>query len=122
MARLHQWAFFVLLSLPGIAAAEGVNVHNGPDCGQWIEQRSASNARAYEFFMVGYINGLSRGFSIEFWRRDGHDLSWEQVSVWTDAFCRANPLLDLNDAAISLYAEHTGNLWLADPAVVPGDK
>jgi len=111
-----------MLSIPGAAVAEGVNVHNGADCGQWVEQRATNNARAYEFFIVGYLNGLSRGFHTEFWRRDGHDLSWEQVSVWTDAFCRANPLLDLNDAVIALYAEHTGSPWLVDPVVAPSGK
>ena len=92
----------LLLSNPAIAAV----MFGGYDCGQWVN-RLRGRAPA-ESWVLGYLSGLSVAHErAGMLPQDPLDTlnSADQIYVWLDNFCQANPLRKLDGAANELFAE-----------------
>ena len=101
----------VLLSFTVPDKAQAVTVLGSADCGQWLKWRTDSQkirqSEWAEFWLVGYLSGLSFSINTEFWK-SGNGLSVEQVKFWMDKYCRENPLTSVKQGADILFHERTG--------------
>lgn len=87
--------------------ANAYRAYGGQDCGQWLNQSSASGRS----WLAGFISGLNavfNGFSAAV--EPGKDAlaktnSAQQVYAWMDNYCRANPLKTVDEGATELYFE-----------------
>jgi len=73
------------------------------DCGQWVSAKTETR----KAWLLGYMSGLSSGTN-----PDGKQMDWlnkvnsaEQIYLFADNYCRANPLRKIEFAAIALYLE-----------------
>jgi hypothetical protein len=77
----------------------------GGDCGQWFNKTGRLNAKIW---LSGYLSGLNSAIGKQF----GDPLiklsSMEQAFLWTDNYCKANPLSTLPEAGNALYMELRG--------------
>jgi len=94
----------VLLFFGASGTATAFTVFGTPDCGKWISQPTP----ARKGWLLGYLSGLNGGF-VEVARLKGDPLSElqsaEQAFLWMDNYCRANPLQNVSDGAITLFIE-----------------
>lgn len=80
-----------------------LTIRGSPSCGAWVVARQADSwpARANEAWLVGYLSGIAWGV--------GKDalLNTDNASIflYTDNYCRNNPLQDSDDAANTLFRE-----------------
>ena len=79
-----------------------------PNCGQWISRKRESD----KAWLLGYLSGLNAWNAAAMWKSErGRDDPFkqiraaEQLFLWTDNFCRANPLDSLKAAGDSLFIE-----------------
>lgn len=75
-----------------------------PDCGQWIKSPN-NNHKAW---LMGYMSGMSAMHTIHAPSiKDPLEQlsSAEQMFLWMDNYCRANPLKQVDDGAIQLWSE-----------------
>jgi hypothetical protein len=85
-----------------------VNVMGSPDCAEWAQENKNKLNRTYdETWLSAYLSGLAIGSGTEFWKREETMLSIEQVYLWIDNYCRANPLENVSDGAMTLFLEVT---------------
>jgi len=73
------------------------------DCGQWVSAKTETR----KAWLLGYMSGLNAGTN-----PDGKKMDWldkvnsaEQIFLFADNYCRANPLRKIESAAIALYLE-----------------
>jgi hypothetical protein len=90
-----------LLVLCGIsfAAVGGTTMFGVPDCGKWIVNHTESQ----KGWLLGFLSGLA---SMDTTKDvlDSLD-SADQIYLWTNNYCQANPLSTLNEAGNVLYLE-----------------
>lgn len=98
------------VSLATPVRAQEIWLHQDVDCGSWIQARESRNAEAaaWEFLVVGMLNGMSMGSAEDFWKATGLDISDDQAFLWVDKYCRENPLNSVILAVIGLFRERTG--------------
>jgi hypothetical protein len=89
-------------------AQPGLTIEGSADCGDWINARARNQSVTLEHYLLGLLNGMVMGSSIEFWRAGGTKVSREQVYLWMDNYCRSSPLSSPLDGAVSLINERTG--------------
>ncbi len=89
-----------------MAAAQGVNLKGKADCADWVTSRASGDTN-YESFLLGLLNGWSLGSLTEFWVGPRGELSAEQVYLWMDNYCQANPLSIVVTGAGTLFNEVT---------------
>jgi hypothetical protein len=81
------------------------------DCGQWVEARSVRKAAIFEGYLIGMMNGMALGSTINLWGYQGRNTSREQVSLWMDNYCRTNPLSNITAGVNYLADELTKGKW-----------
>lgn len=92
---------------PSLAA--GIAVEGDVDCGIWVKARTEGQSAILEGYVLGLMNGLALASQIEFWQATGVPVGREQVFLWMDNYCRANPLSRTAVGAVALMIEHTGD-------------
>lgn len=100
-------AITLTLGCSGEAAAQGIIVKGTIDCGMWIKAREEKTAEILESYVMGTINGLAMGRSIEIWKADGREVSVDQAYLWLDNYCRKNPLQGVMPGLIIFSDERT---------------
>jgi hypothetical protein len=71
------------------------------DCGKWIKEPS----EARKGWVLGFLSGLN---AIEAYKNSLSKVSsGEQIFLWMDNFCKANPLSDTLNGSIYLLIELT---------------
>jgi hypothetical protein len=88
----------ITVSSPVIAA----RAFGRPDCGQWI--KDTEGMKSYNrMWLVGFMSGLNFG---DEQRRDSlAKVSAEQIYLWMDNYCKANPLENLLTGGENLMNE-----------------
>lgn len=79
----------------------------GYDCGQWVS-RPRGKSHPAESWALGYLSGLNVAHErAHMSPTDPLDSlnSADQVFLWLDNFCQANPLRKLDGAASELFEE-----------------
>jgi hypothetical protein len=89
-------------SVSATAASDRLTTYGGADCAVWVSA-SGSKREDLKQWLAGYVSGLNSFF----YRTDPLRRlnSVEQIFVWSDEYCRANPLDTMGDAAFSLLKE-----------------
>ena len=88
------------LSTPVLA----VTVFGAPDCGQWIKEIPMYKEQ-YKGWLLGFVSGLNLN------GRNKNDdplekiSSAQQIFLWVDNYCKANPLKNLHQAGQLLIIE-----------------
>lgn len=81
-----------------------------PDCGQWFSgtQIQKQNSRAW---VMGWLSGVNNSFNVDTAKGQIRPdflkqiRSADQIFLFVDNFCRANPLEDVSAAADQLMAD-----------------
>lgn len=91
--------------------AQAYTLFGGPDCGKWVNTPSAQ----YKTWLMGFMSGQNAqhvGYrdvikDPYFQAKDPLDQvsSAEQLFLWMDNYCRANPLKTVADGGVALFAE-----------------
>lgn len=104
---MKKAAIAIVLALAAAtSAASGreFTVFGAPDCGQWIN----ANNMARKTWLLGYMTGMSRIYS-ELRKKDKDPLdrikSADQMYLWVDNYCKANPLHTVDKAGYELLVE-----------------
>ena len=94
----------VLLTLV-TSNANAVTGFGVPDCGEWITKHSV----AHKSWLLGYISASS-SYVDSYENKDPYSkiTSAEQIFLWMDNYCKANPLNDVRAGAIMLGYELDG--------------
>jgi hypothetical protein len=88
LIAVATWATLQSAALP-----QTIVVRGNIDCAQWLEARQAKTSAAYEGFVVGVVDGLSAGSGVSLWdNQQGFSISNDQAFLWSDEYCRKNPL------------------------------
>jgi hypothetical protein len=96
------------LSHTAPSKAQGFYVEGQLDCGQWVEVRTKGRSQAFEYYVIGVLNGLTLGHGVEFWQADGRAVSRGAVYLWLDNYCRNHPLDSAMQGIVGLYSERSG--------------
>src|SRR5262245_38533676 len=59
--------------------AQSLWVEGLPDCGSWVQARTAGKASVLESHLLGMLNGAAIGTHLEFWLAGGIPVNREQV-------------------------------------------
>lgn len=102
-------SFACLLSEVTLAA----QIRGFASCGQWVTERDRERQRqgptaqglVYQAWLIGYLSGLASGTGKEVIK----DFDDQSIFLWTDNYCRANPLRRTFEAADELYHKSAGN-------------
>ena len=92
--------FLMAISFSKPTMATQATIFGAPNCGQWVKSPSTSD----KAWLLGFMSGLSL-------YTDGKDdwldkiASAEQIYLWMDSYCRANPLKKLNHGGLELARE-----------------
>jgi hypothetical protein len=90
------------------SVGNAITVRGSSDCGQWLQRQEDGVKHVYDIaWLVAYLSGISIGAGIEFWDRPSGSVSPDQVHVWMNNYCQANPLKDVSDGAMVLFYEVT---------------
>ena len=94
--KLLAAAIIMATSMPAMA----FRTFGIPDCGEWVKQQSDSN----KAWVLGYLSGIN---AAEPSRSDALSKvsSADQIFLWMDNYCRANPLSYADTGAKVLYKE-----------------
>ena len=94
-----------LLFFCSAAAQEGLRVEGGFDCGVWAIARKEHQAQILEHYLLGLIDGLVLGMSIDLWRAGGAALDRDQANLWMDRFCASDIHRSLPQGALEFAYE-----------------
>jgi hypothetical protein len=98
---------------PISADAKYLATNGSIDCGLWVKARKQGAALAFESYLVGLMNGLALGSSIEFWYAGGNSVSQDQIFLWMDNYCERLPLSNVIAGSFDLMNERTGNAFMS---------
>jgi len=77
-----------------------------PDCGMWVKN---GPQQGYRFWLIGFLSGLNASNDTEIRTKKMKDplvdVSNEQINLFVDNYCQANPLKELSSAALALYVQ-----------------
>jgi hypothetical protein len=83
---------------PSIAGGSRLGVVK---CGDWVNERNARTATPYEFWVLGYLSGLSVASGVTFLP----GTTPASIELWMDNYCRNNPLDSIGVAGDALASE-----------------
>lgn len=80
-----------------------VNLVGSRGCGEWANAKTTNKTdyQAMSVWVLGFLNGLAIATDRDVLR--GFDVF--SISLWMDKYCASNPLSDVPDGAIALFAE-----------------
>lgn len=78
------------------------------NCAEWLKPGSQSSDFGNKFWLSGYLSGINLGLYLDK-QRPAFDffenVSSEQIFLWMDNYCRANPLSNVVDGTGTLFRE-----------------
>lgn len=108
--RIVLVAMLFLLSSERLSAQQ-IQVRGVQSCGEWVKVRKANEASFERAWLIGLLSGIAIGTSKNFWENSGANyLDNESVYLWMDKYCNANPLKNMGDGAVVLFAERVKGL------------
>jgi hypothetical protein len=96
-----------LMLAPGIGAAQSIWVETAEDCGEWAKARKLKRSSPHEARLIGMLDGMAVGRMVDIWKAQGKTMMKEQVYVWMDSYCQANPQSRIVVGAEELANENT---------------
>lgn len=102
--------FAMFMSLP-VFSAEGIWTQGSINCGDWLNARKTNKADYLEHYLVGLVNGLALGRSVEIWHANGVNVTQDQFFYWMDAYCQKEPLSTPITGAGVFANERTNSLF-----------
>lgn len=96
-----------LMLASGIGAGQRIWVETAEDCGEWVKARKLKRSSPHEARLIGMLDGMAVGRMIDIWKAQGKSMSKEQVYVWMDSYCQANPQSRIVVGAEELANENT---------------
>jgi hypothetical protein len=97
---------FVLLMLI-TTNTHGATSFGTPDCGQWFSENTKAPAKIW---LIGYLSGINALKAIPGADPLDRINSAEQVFLWMDKWCQANPLKTVYIGGQDLYLELAKNI------------
>ena len=97
----------VLILAAGISAGQRIWVETSEDCGEWMKARKLKRSSPHEARLIGMLDGMAVGRMVDIWKAQGKTMSKEQVYVWMDNYCQANPQSRIVVGAEELANENT---------------
>ena len=97
--------FFLCLSCQSVPAR---GVRGNIDCARWLTPDSAVGGLANKSWLVGYLSGLSMGLTADKQRKPVNffeGVTNDQLYLWMDNYCRANPLSSVMGGTGDLFQE-----------------
>ncbi|WP_019446999.1 hypothetical protein [Cupriavidus sp. BIS7] len=100
-------AVILTLCTPAAHAAHAVRLQGAVDCGEWIRQQSSVKETVDTIYNRAWLLGFMSGYIAPGTHGDpfSSGLSTDQVYVWMDNYCRANPLSFVANGAVALIRE-----------------
>lgn len=90
------------LTLHAATAASAAVMFGAPDCGQWI----ATNRGSDRVWLLGYLSAKNGDWTHETKKDVLEQLnSADQIVLWMDNYCKANPLKNVATGAEILFLE-----------------
>jgi hypothetical protein len=100
----------ILLCTNTVYAQSVIWTQSSVDCGQWVNHRKTNSAIVLEHYLVGTVNGLAVGASLEIWSgTNKRSVSKEQFYLWMDNWCQNNPLKDTLEGVFDFANERTND-------------
>jgi hypothetical protein len=97
-----------LLIAAGLSAGQKMWVDTSEDCGEWMKARKLKRSSPHEARLVGLIDGMAVGRMIEIWKAPSGPTGREQLYIWMDRYCQANPQTRIVIGAEEFANERTG--------------
>ena len=99
----YALAAILILSATSTYARTNVWIKSLRSCGNWVEQRKTDdiNLVGTRSWLLGFLSGLAVGFNKDFLEGIDDD----QIDLWMDNYCKANPLKSLSTAGQYLATE-----------------
>jgi hypothetical protein len=91
-----------------MSAGQTIWVDTSDGCGEWTKARKLKRSSPHEARLVGLIDGMAVGRVIEIWKAPGGPTGREQLYVWMDQYCQANPQSRIVIGAEEFANERTG--------------
>jgi hypothetical protein len=91
----------IALSFAALGAHAGVTILGYSDCGDWVHNNYVTD----KGWLLGYLsamNSVQMGFKMPDTLKG---VTGEQILLWMDNYCKANPLSTLQDGAMKLNNE-----------------
>ncbi|WP_019447000.1 hypothetical protein [Cupriavidus sp. BIS7] len=100
-------AVAVIVALCAPLASQAFTIRGQPDCGEWVTARQNTQRNTFaslrnETWVIGYMSGIVMGAGEKIAGDPMGKYSNEQIYLYVDNFCRANPLKRAGDAVIEL--------------------
>ena len=88
-----------IMLISSISVAQAQVIIGGPDCGTWFKRKDRSS-----IWLAGFVSGVN---SLATKETDAlaKMRSADQLYLWMDNYCKANPLNDVVSGALELYLE-----------------
>ena len=83
-------------------------VRGNIDCARWLTPDSAVGGLGNKSWLVGYLSGLSMGLAADKQRKPVNffeGVTNDQLYLWMDNYCRANPLSSVMGGTGDLFQE-----------------
>lgn len=110
-AALTAILLFVItpVNSQGTGATHHTTFGNGGDCARWIKTTGTEADWNNRHWLAGHISGLNTGaINSGASKIDAlKGISTEQLLLWMDNYCKANPLKNVKAGAWALYLELT---------------
>lgn len=103
--------FALMIAVTANAQTAPVWIQGTLDCGLWMDGRKSGNASVLEHYVMGTINGMALGRSMEIWNAKGVETTRSQLYYWMDSFCAKNPLKTVVTGLFDFADEKTGGAW-----------
>jgi hypothetical protein len=97
-----------LMAAAGLSAGQKMWVETSENCGEWMKARKLKRSSPHEARLVGLIDGMAVGRMIEIWKAPSGPTGREQLYVWMDQYCQANPQSRIVIGAEEFANERTG--------------
>lgn len=103
-SRHAAFALFALLAAGLSPVAQAYTTFGAPDCGKWVN--APSNQQ--KAWLLGFMSGMNANHQVL--RPELKDPldplnSADQIFLWMDNYCKANPLKTVGDGGVALFTE-----------------
>jgi hypothetical protein len=99
--KLKQLFILCVFATSLVQSASGQQIIGEPDCGQWVSRKREPD----KAWLLGYLSGANSwqvATKADLLKQIG---SAEQIFLWMDNYCKANPLSFLGDGGNKLIVE-----------------
>ena len=83
-------------------------VRGNPNCANWLQPENTAAELRNKSWLVGYLSGVNIGLATD-QRRKPFDyfsnVTNDQLFLWMDNYCRANPLSSVMTGSANLFVE-----------------